>query len=124
VKKSLTFSILSISIGYGILSIAENLFHVICGCAFVGFSFGILFPSFLILITNRCSAKSCVLALSYAHCAQFLGQFLSPYLLQLIKNIFNLSSLRNDFIILAICLTITSAIYIFIKQIMKYRLTH
>lgn len=123
-KYTVIFGLGIMSLGYIVLSVANNLGLVIAGSGFVGFSFGVLFPSLLILITNKCSANSCVLALSFTSCAQFLGQFLSPYILQLIKEVFGLSSLRNDFIILAITLSVSTIIYFVIKQIMKYRLTH
>lgn len=110
--------------GYTVLSFSGTLLLVIIGSGLVGFSFGVLFPSLLILITNKCSSNSCVLALAFSSCAQFLGQFLSPYVLQLIKNVFGLNSLRNDFSILAVSLTFAVAVYITIKLVMRYRLTH
>lgn len=121
---SVLFGIGIMAFGYIVLSLAHNLFLVILGSGLVGFSFGILFPSLIILITNKCSSNSCILALSFSSCAQFLGQFISPYTLQLIKNIFGLSSLRNDFVILAISLSISCLIYLAIKILMKYKLTH
>lgn len=110
--------------GYIILSVAGSLIPVIAGSAFVGFSFGVLFPSLLILITNTCSSNSCVLALSFSSCAQFLGQFLSPYILQLIKNIFGMQPLRDDFVILSVCLSFAVAVYWGIKRVMHYKRVH
>lgn len=110
--------------GYILLSLAYDLLPVITGSGLVGFAFGILFPSFMILITNRCSGHVCVYALSFAGCAQFSGQFVSPYLLQLIKNIMHLPSLRSDFTILAVSLSVATVIYFTIKQVIKYRLIH
>jgi len=112
------------ALGYAILSLAYSMPLVITGSGLVGFSFGVLFPSFIILITNICSTNNFILALSFASCAQFLGQFLSPYILQVIKTMFSFSSLRYDFIILAFCLSLSVFIYIAIKQVMRYRLTH
>jgi len=112
------------ALGYSFLSIAYSLTSVVIGSALVGFSFGVLFPSLLILITGKCSGPGCILALSFTSCAQFLGQFLSPYALQLIKNLFGIRSLRGDFIILAVALSVTLGIYLGIKAIVVYRLTH
>lgn len=123
-RNTVVFGVAVMAIGYIILSLAHDMPFVIAGSGFVGFSFGILFPSFLILITNKCSTNTCVLALSFTSCAQFLGQFLSPYTLQLFKNIFGFSSLRYDFIILAASLSFAVIVYIAIKQIMVYRLNH
>lgn len=123
-KHTVLFGVCIMATGYIILSLANSMALVVSGSGFVGFSFGILFPSFIILITNICSSNNFIVALSYASCAQFLGQFLSPYVLQLIKTIFGFSSLRYDFIILAICLSLSALIYFAIKQVMRYRLTH
>jgi len=123
-KHTILFGVCIMAMGYTILSFANGMATVTTGAGLVGFSFGVLFPSFIILITNICSSNSFVLALSFASCAQFLGQFLSPYFLQLIKAISGLSSLRNDFIILAIGLTLSAMIYMSIKIIIRYRLTH
>ncbi len=123
-RYTVVFGVGVMALGYVILSLSYNLFFVIAGAAFVGFSFGVLFPSFIILITGKCSTNSCVLALSFSSCAQFLGQFASPYILQLIKTVFGLKSLRSDFIILAVCLTTATVAYAGIKQVMKYKLTH
>jgi len=123
-KYTVLFGIFVMAFGYIILSFSHGLFFVIAGSGFVGFSFGILFPSLIILITNKCSSNSCVLALSFTSCAQFLGQFLSPYVLQFIKFVFGFASLRADFAILAVVLTSAFIIYGIIKWIMHYRLNH
>lgn len=123
-RYTIPFGTGAMALGYIILSMATDLSFVIAGSAFVGFSFGILFPSFIILITNKCSTNTVVLALSFSSCSQFLGQFASPYLLQLIKNVFGFNSLRYDFIILAVSLSVAFVIYLAIKLIMKYELSH
>ena len=105
------------AMGYIILSKAEILYLVITGAALVGFSFGVLFPSLLLLITDKCSGKTAIAALSLASCSQFLGQFLSPYVLAELKNIFNLNSLRYDFVILAVLLSTFIVIYFIYRQL-------
>jgi len=111
-------------LGYIILSQAHVMLPVVVGSAFVGFSFGVLFPSLLILITNKCSGAACILALSFSSCAQFLGQFLSPYVLQGAKEVFGIHSLRGDFTILAVALATTSIIYLAIKLLLVYHPIH
>lgn len=123
-KYTVVFGVAIMALGYTILSFSYDMLTVVAGAGFVGFSFGVLFPSFLILITGKCSTNSCILALSIMSCFQFLGQFLSPYVLQLIKNILRLSSLRYDFIILSFSLIVAVIIYIVIKQIMEYQLKY
>jgi len=111
------FGITVMALGYIILSISYDMFSVITGAALVGFSFGILFPSLLILITGKCSDKACVAALSIASCSQFLGQFLSPYVLSIIKYLFGLESLRYDFVILAVGLSTFVIVYFSYRQL-------
>lgn len=115
------FGVAAMASGYVVLSVAFGMTAVIIGSAFVGFSFGLLFPSLLILITNKCSDSACVLALSFSSCAQFLGQFLSPYVLQGVKNMFDIQSLRGDFTILAVALIVTLIIYLAIKLFLSYQ---
>lgn len=109
---TISFGIGIMALGYICLSISRGLLPVVLGTAFVGFSFGILFPSILVRITDSCSMAVCTFALSLSSCAQFLGQFVSPYILQLIKNIIRVESLRYDFTILAVLLT--AAVIIFL----------
>jgi len=104
------------ALGYTILAISNNLLLVIIGASLVGFSFGVLFPVFLILINTTCSSNSIILALSFSSCAQFLGQFLSPYILQLLKIVLSLDSLRNDFIILSFTLSVTFILAFIFKR--------
>jgi len=111
------FGVTMMAIGYIILSNSYHMFSVISGSALVGFSFGILFPSLLILITSKCSDKACVIALSIASCSQFLGQFLSPYVLSIIKDLFGLESLRYDFVILAVALSTFVVVYFAYRQL-------
>lgn len=111
-------------LGYITLSLAHVMLAVIVGSGLVGFSFGVLFPSLLILITNKCSGAACILALSFSSCAQFLGQFLSPYVLQGVKKIVGINSLRGDFTILAVTLATTSFVYLVVKLIMAYHPIH
>ena len=113
---TIIFGISVMALGYMILSFSGTLIPVMIGAICVGFSFGVLFPSMLLLITNACSRRRSVWALSLASCAQFLGQFLSPYILQFIKNVLDLSSLRDDFVILAVVLTIYCCIHILAKE--------
>lgn len=104
------------ALGYIILAVSYNIWYVIAGAALVGFSFGILFPVFLVLINNTCSSNSIILALSFSSCAQFLGQFLSPYILQLLKVLLGLESLRNDFNILSVALFIVFVLSVIFKR--------
>lgn len=123
-KSTIAFGLGIMALGYIVLSLATIFFSVVTGAALVGFSFGVLFPSFLILITNRCSGQMCVLALSFSCCAQFLGQFLSPYVLQAVKSVVGFESLRSDFAILAVSLSISAVAYTQIKPIVRYRLSY
>ncbi|WP_163171991.1 MFS transporter [Bacteroides sp. 51] len=112
------------ALGYVILSSAYALMPVVAGSALVGFSFGVLFPSLLILITNKCSGAACILALSFSSCAQFLGQFLSPYVLQGAKDLVGLRSLRGDFTILAVALGVAVFVYLVVKLLLSYHPIH
>lgn len=123
-KNTLVFGVAVMALGYTLLSLSKHLFLVIPGAGLVGFSFGILYPSFIILITGKCSSDRTIQVLGYASAAQFLGQFLSPYLLQAIKAIFHMTSLRYDFIILAAGLSAACVSYYGIKTLIRYRFSH
>ena len=105
--------------GYILLSFAYNMGIMTIGSALVGFSFGILFPSLMILITNKSSGSGVIFALSVGSCAQFFGQFLSPYVLQGVKWIFGWNSLQYDFVILAFALSLVSLWYFINRQIKR-----
>lgn len=113
---TITSGIFFMAGGYIFLSLSHTLFLVILGSSLVGFSFGILFPAILNTINDSSTTQSILLSLSFASSAQFLGQFMSPYILQLIKNILNFSSLRYDFIILAYSLSIIFFLFFLIKK--------
>ncbi|WP_428897652.1 Cyanate permease [Parelusimicrobium proximum] len=106
-KHTVLLGVLVMALGYICLSLSYSLLPVIAGSALVGFSFGVLFPSVLGMINTSATGSSLMLALSLSSCAQFLGQFLSPYMLSGVKAAFGMSYLRHDFIILAFALSIS-----------------
>ena len=109
------------AVGYICLSITTKIIVINCGVALVGFSFGLLFPAFMNLVNSKCSGRSCVIALSFASCFHFMGQFLSPYIIYLSKSMLGLVSLRSDFILLAFVLSLVSIVYLIIKMLIRYK---
>ena len=120
IRRDIVYSgVALMGVGYILLSFAYNMGTMTIGSALVGFSFGILFPSLTILITNKSSGSGVIFALSVGSCAQFFGQFLSPYVLQWVKWIFGWDSLRYDFVILALALSLVSLWYFINRQIKR-----
>ncbi|MGB2579379.1 MFS family permease [Elusimicrobium simillimum] len=114
-KYTATFGTGVMAAGYAVLSFSSNLTMVSCGAAMVGFSFAVLFPLILSKINNKCGKTTVVFALSLAGCAQFLGQFTSPYILHLLKSVYGKYYLHYDFIILFFVLS-AAFILLFISK--------
>ena len=109
------------AVGYIVLSYTSEMLFISVGASLVGFSFGILFPAFMNLVNTKCSGRTCVIALSYASCFHFMGQFLSPFVLQGVKNVLGVTSLRYDFIVLAVSLSLATFIYLGYKIVAYFK---
>lgn len=107
------FAVFVMAAGYFLLSGSMSVFTVAAGAACVGFSFGILFPAILMRINSAATGSSLMMALSFSACAQFLGQFLSPYILYFAKTLLNVHALEYDFKILFIFLSLALLLLFF-----------
>lgn len=105
-KFTVAFAILLMGLGYISLYLAYNMLPIILGVSLVGFSFGIIYPNIFIATNNICSNNSNSKELSLVSSCVFLGQFISPLVLQSIGKIFHDTSIRFNFLTLSICLLI------------------
>jgi MFS family permease len=92
-------------LGYGVLLYSHNIFMLLVSVALVGFSFGIIYPLIFLKTSNISDKSSNSISMSIVSSSMFLGQFLSPVVLQYISRILNNNNnIRFNFKILTICL--------------------
>lgn len=107
---TISIGITIMCLGYSLILCSNNLYIVFTSVALVGFSFGIIYP-LIFLNTSKISDKnSNSLALSIVSSSMFLGQFLSPLVLQCFSNILNITDIKFNFKFLALCLSIALVI--------------
>ena len=102
-------------LGYSLLLYSYNIYMIGISVGFVGFSFGMIYPLIFLKtskISNECSNS---VAISIVSSSMFLGQFLSPIVLQYFNNLLSNNSNRFNFKFLAICLSIAVVISLILQ---------
>lgn len=120
IKKNLKHYTITVGIGlmclgYSLLFYSYNIYMIGISVSLVGFSFGIIYPLIFLNTSKISNGNSNTIALSIVSSAMFLGQFLSPLLLQYFGSILNSNSNRFNFKFLAICLSIAVIISLILK---------
>ncbi|NFF67078.1 MFS transporter [Clostridium sporogenes] len=105
-------------LGYVVLLYSNNIFMILISVASVGFGFSIIYPLIFLKTGIISDEKSSSIAISIVSSSMFLGQFLSPIVLQCIGDILNNTSIRLNFKILSICL----GVYLIISLIVQFKL--
>lgn len=112
---TITIGIGLMCLGYSLLSYSYSIYLIGMSVTLVGFSFGIIYPV-IFLNTSKVSNKSSTsVALSIVSSAMFLGQFLSPIVLQCFSTILNNNTTRFNFKFLAMCLIITLVVSLILQ---------
>lgn len=95
--------------GFWLLSAAASLAPVVAGVVLIGFSYGSLFPLILVSITGAVPRHRTVLAMAVASSCLFLGQFISPLVLDGLGAIIGTASPRESFHLCALGITAAMA---------------
>lgn len=103
------------ALGYGLLLYCHNLFILLVSVALVGFSFGMIYPLIFLKTSNISDKDSISISMSVVSSSMFLGQFLSPIVLQYVSRILNNNTTRFNFGILAICLSVAFVISLILQ---------
>ena len=102
-------------LGYGLLLYSNSILILLTAVALVGFSFGIIYPLIFLKTGNVSDKSSNAISMSIVSSSMFLGQFLSPIVLQGVGNIFKDNSTRFSFKMLIICLGIALIILLILQ---------
>ncbi len=100
------------------LTLAKHIFIIMLGACIIGFAQGTLFPVLTMNALNHVKLHQTDRAIAVLTTFIFTGQFLSPVLLDMFSNIFNQTSLRFQFALLAGSLFVF-VIIIFLSLIKK-----
>lgn len=98
------------------LSLTSNVILIIISVCFVGFGQGALFPILVLKALDHVSPHLADRAVAMTSSFTFLGQFLSPIVLDGVGKIANTTSIRFQYGVLAVSIlliVIISALYIF-----------
>lgn len=102
--------------GYVVLLYSHSIFTVLVSVMLVGFSFSTIYPLIFLKTSSISDEKSSSVAISIVSSSMFLGQFLSPIVLQCVGSILlNNNSIRLSFKVLSISLGIALLISLIVK---------
>ena len=93
--------LLAMSVSFLMLTLAKHVPVVIVSVCFIGFAQGALFPVLTMNALNLVKLHQTDRAIAVLTTFIFTGQFLSPILLDMLSNVFNQTSIRFQFALLA-----------------------
>lgn len=85
------------TIGYIIMGITSNVIVLVFSTILIGFSFGAVIPYTMLFASNIVHKTHTALAITIITTGLYLGEFLSPFILQWISNITKLTSVSGNF---------------------------
>jgi len=112
---TITIGIGIMCLGYSLLLYSYNIYMIGLSVGFVGFSFGMIYPLIFLKTSKLSNEGSNSVALSIVSSSMFLGQFLSPIVLQCFNNLLNNNNNRFNFKFLAICLSIAIVVSLILQ---------
>lgn len=109
------FGALCVGVSFAILIMANSYPAMMVGAVIYGIGFGTFNPAITMAVAgSAASPKYAALAISVYTCGTGIGQFLSPYILKFIRELFGMTSTRADWQISALCLIAGSLISIIV----------
>lgn len=96
-NNTVIFSCSAMLIGYILLSSASSIIILSLSMVFIGIGLGILLPLIFFTTSKSTAPENCTFALACVSSSMFLGQFLSPILVDLLSNIMGSTSIRFAF---------------------------
>ncbi|WFD09546.1 MFS transporter [Tepidibacter hydrothermalis] len=112
-KNATLYSLLMMLIGYIILSISNSLIQIELALILIGLGLGIVLTLIFIETSKSVSAKDSTFALALVNSCMYLGQFLSPLLINFIGNLLEITSIQFAFKFSTILLVISILVKIF-----------
>ncbi|MFA9456354.1 MFS transporter [Halalkalibacter sp. AB-rgal2] len=106
-----TVMLLLMAIGFLIIAFAPNAFIIGCGVGLMGFGFGSLMPTVFDHVTRIVPRVQVVQAMAVVTSMLFLGQFLSPIILDSIGILVGDESIRFTYFLLAGSLFLVSTVF-------------
>lgn len=102
-------------LAFTLLSFTHSVPLVIVAVCFIGFGQGILFPIIMLKAIDCGTSNQSDRVVAITSSFTFLGQFLSPIVLDGVGNLFHTASIRFQYGVLAICVFVVFATILFIK---------
>jgi len=94
--------LLGMGIAFTLLSFTNNIALVVVSVCLIGFGQGILFPLIILKVLNQVEFQQGDRAIAITSSFIFMGQFLSPIVLDGVGQLFNNQTIRFQYTILAI----------------------
>ncbi len=91
--------VISMSLGFVVLTMSNQMYLVTLGLIMIGISTGILIPYFNSTVLSRISKEDTTVTMAKMSMMFYLGQFLSPIMIELIHSILKFSSIKYPYII-------------------------
>lgn len=113
----LAVSLAVMGAGFGIISLSYSIPLILLGVLFVGFGQGVLFPLINVKVLGNVSPTISDKVISIVSSMIYVGQFISPVVLQFIGDLFARPTIRFEYTVLAISLIASVLIMALYKQI-------
>lgn len=109
---TVTVMLIGMGLAFTFLSFTNSIILIMISVCLIGFGQGSLFPIIILKALNRVGPQYSERTIAITSSFVFLGQFLSPVVLETASSIFNQKMIRFQFTFLAICFFIYLAITI------------
>lgn len=117
----LTSGLLVMGVGFGIIALSNTISPILFGVLFVGFGQGVLFPLINVKVLGNVSPKISDKVISIVSSMIYVGQFISPVVLQFTSELFARPTIRFEYTILAVALIFSVLCMILYKLFSPHR---
>jgi len=111
--------LLSMGLAFGVLTISYSVPIILISVCFIGFGQGIIFPLINDKVLNDVDPALSDRVISIVSSMIYVGQFLSPVVLDSISNLVGLPEIRFQYSFLAVGLIVSFIVMIVVKLISK-----
>ncbi len=112
-------AILSMGIAFGILTFSHSIPVILIGVCMIGFGQGIIFPLFNVKVLGSIDPSLSDRVISIVSSMIYVGQFLSPIVLDSFSRLVGAETIRFQYSILAASLIVSVIIMMFVKLVKK-----
>lgn len=117
----LAVSLAVMGVGFGIISLSYTIPLILLGVLFVGFGQGVLFPLINVKVLGNVSPTISDKVISIVSSMIYVGQFISPVVLQFVGELFDRPTIRFEYSVLGMSLILSVLIMILYKLFSKPR---